>query len=112
MRAIVCDDYGGNRAVVDALVEAGLHVRTVSGGEHAGACGTLLDLVAEQAFRHLGQPELVSALRGARSKPLGDAWCWSRKASSGDAAVVVALTVALAVGTEIPTGELSEINIH
>jgi hypothetical protein len=29
---------------------------------------------------------------------------WSRKASSGDAALVVALTVALAAGAEIPVG--------
>jgi hypothetical protein len=41
-------------------------------------------------------------VRGAKSKSLGDAWCWSRKASSGDVALVVAMTLALAVGSEIP----------
>ena len=74
VRGIVCDDYGGNRAVARELEAAGLPVRTVSGGEHAGACGKLLDLVAERGFRHIGQPEFLAALRGAKSKPLGDAW--------------------------------------
>ena len=50
VRAIVCDDYGGNRAVAHELEDAGLPVRTVSGGEHAGACGKLLDLVAERGL--------------------------------------------------------------
>jgi phage terminase large subunit-like protein len=111
VRAIICDDYGGNRAVASALEDAGLRVRTMSGGEHASACGKLLDLVAERGFRHIGQPELLAALRGAKSKPLGDAWCWSRKASSGDAAIVVALTLALAAGSEIPV-EQGEIAIY
>jgi len=40
--------------------------------------------------------------RGAKSKPLGDAWAWSRKESTGDAALVVAMTPALHAGVEIP----------
>ena len=71
VRTIVADDYGGNRAVARGLEDAGLPVRTVSGGEHAGACAKLLDLVAERGFRHIGQLEFVAALRGAKSKPLG-----------------------------------------
>ena len=99
VRAIVCDDYGGNRAVARELEDAGLPVRTVPGGQHVGACGKLLDLVAERGFRHIGQPEFVAALRGAKSKPLGDAWVWSRKQSTGDAALVVAMTLALSAGS-------------
>ena len=37
-------------------------------------------------------------------KPLGDAWAWSRKASTGDIAAVIAMTLALAVGSEITVG--------
>lgn len=36
---------------------------------------------------------------------------WSRKASSGDAALVVAMTLALAAGSEIPVGA-DEIRIY
>jgi hypothetical protein len=74
----------------------------MSGSETVAACSKLLDLVAEQGFRHLGQVELLQALRSAKSKAVGDAWCWSRKQSSGGAALVVAMTVALAAGSEIP----------
>lgn len=108
VREIVADDYGGNRSLLRALSDAGLHVRAISGTEHVAACSKLLDLVAERGFRHIGQIELLQALRGAKSKPVGDAWCWSRKASSGDAALVVAMTLALAAGAELPvdTGEI------
>jgi hypothetical protein len=63
VREIVCDDSGGNRAV-RALEESGLKVRTCP--EHAAACSKFLDLVAEQGFRHIGQLELLAALRGAK----------------------------------------------
>jgi hypothetical protein len=102
VREVVCDDYGGNRSLLPVLEAAGLQVRTFSGAETVAACSKLLDLVAEQGFRHLGQLELLQALRHAKSKPVGDAWCWSRKASSGNAALVVAMTLALAAGSEIP----------
>jgi hypothetical protein len=36
---------------------------------------------------------------------------WSRRASSGDAALVVAMTLALAVGSEIPV-DASELTIY
>ena len=101
IHAVVCDDYGGNRALLPALEDAGIKVRTMSSSETVAACSRLLDLVAEQGFRHLGQVELLQALRGAKSKAVGDAWCWSRKQSSGDAALVVAMTLALAAGSEI-----------
>jgi hypothetical protein len=91
--------------VLGALEDAGVKVRAGSAAEHAGACGKLLDLVAEQGFRHLGQLELLAALRGAKSKPVGDASAWSRKASSGEAALVVAMTLALAAGSEIPVDQ-------
>jgi phage terminase large subunit-like protein len=102
VREIIADDYPGNRAMMKALSAAGLRVRGLSGAEHVAACSRLLDLVAEKAFHHIGQLEMLQALRGAKTKAVGDAWCWSRKASSGDAAVVIAMTLALAVGSEIP----------
>jgi hypothetical protein len=102
IHAIAADDYGGNRALLPVLEEAGLTVRMLSGGETVAACSKFEDLVNERAFRHIGQVEVAQALRGAKTKAVGDAWCWSRKASSGDAAIVVALTLALAVGSELP----------
>ena len=104
VEAIVTDGYGGNLAMVRTLEDAGLRVRTLTGGEQASACAKLLDLVQGREFRHIGQPELLNALRGAKVKPLGDAWAWSRKASTGDIAAVIAMTLALAVGSELTVG--------
>ena len=66
----------------------------VTGGLPAG-------VLAAQGFRHLEQLELLAALRGAKAKPIGDAWVWSRRASSGDAALVIAMTLALTAGAKI-----------
>ena len=107
MREIVADEYGGNRPLLGSLGARGASrcVRHLPGPEHGGG---LLHAPRPHrragAYRHLGQVELLSALRGARAKPVGDAWCWSRKASSGDASTVVALTLALAVGSELEVG--------
>ena len=53
--------------------------------------GLVLDgeLVAWKGFRHLGQLELLAALKGAKAKP------------GGDAALVIAMTLALAAGAAI-----------
>ena len=57
VEAIVTDGYGGNLAMVRTLEDAGLRVRTLTGGEQASACAKLLDLVQGREFRHIGQPE-------------------------------------------------------
>jgi hypothetical protein len=48
-----------------------------------------------QSLRHLGTPELDAAVAGAITRPLGDAWAWSRKSSSVDISPLVASTMAL-----------------
>jgi hypothetical protein len=80
-------------------------MRLVPGSETVAACSKLLDLTAEGAYRHIGQPELLSALRGAKAKPVGDAWAWKRKESSAEVPIVVASTLALAAGSEIPVDD-------
>jgi hypothetical protein len=63
--------------------------------EHAQACGQLVDLVTDRELVHLGSNELATAVRGARTRPLGDAWAWSRKNSAVDISPLVAATLAL-----------------
>jgi hypothetical protein len=67
----------------------------VSAQEHAKACGTFFDACEQQTLRHLGSSELTAAVKGAAKRPLGDAWAWSRKASSVDISPLVAVTLAL-----------------
>jgi hypothetical protein len=99
---IVCDGYGPAASVVADLADAGVTVRTTNTAEHSQACGRLLDLVDEDRVRHLGSLELLQAVRGARTRPLGDAWAWSRKTSSVDISPLVAATLALSAASELP----------
>ncbi len=98
----VCDGYGPAASVVAELDEAGVKVRTVNAAEHAQACGRLLDMVDEGEVRHRGSLELLQAIRGARTRPLGDAWAWSRKNSAVDISPLVAATLALSAASELP----------
>jgi hypothetical protein len=98
----VCDGYGPAASLVPEIEEAGLTVRTTNIQEHGQACGTLLDLVDEQQVRHLGSLELLQAIRGAKTRPLGDSWAWSRKNSAVDISPLVAATLALAGAAALP----------
>jgi phage terminase large subunit-like protein len=65
-----------------------------SSREVAGACGALVDSVRQQQIRHLDQPALSHAVAGVKTRPLGDAWAWGRRASNVDISPLVALTLA------------------
>jgi len=73
---------------------AGLPVTVTSARDLARACGGLYDDVVGGGLRHLGQPDLDVAVRVAGRRQLGDAWAWSRRASTGDISPLVAVTLA------------------
>lgn len=93
--AILCDGASPAAALLRRLEELGLEVETVSANEHAQACGMFFDLVEQEALRHLGTDELRSAVRGAATRPLGEAWAWKRTASSSDITPLVGVTLAV-----------------
>jgi hypothetical protein len=93
--SVICDERGPAAALLAKAVKAGLDVETVNGSEYARACGTFFDSCDQDAIRHLGTPELASAVPGAATRPLGDAWAWSRKRSGVDISPLVAVTLAL-----------------
>lgn len=92
--AVVCDAVGPAASLTHDLLEKGVSVETVGVQEHAQACGQLYDSVGQQTVRHLGQPELRAAIKGAARRPLGDAWAWSRKTSAIDISPLVGCTLA------------------
>ena len=92
---IVCDAMGPGKSLVQLLELAEIEVETYDSGQHAEACGRFVDVVTEQSVRHLGSLDLLNALRGAKTRPLGDRWAWSRKSSSVDISPLVAATIAL-----------------
>lgn len=91
----VCDDKGPAASLVPELELRGVVVETFNAAQYAKACGAFLDAVADAEFRHLGDPVLKAAVKGAAQRPLGDAFAWSRKNSSVDITPLVAVTLAL-----------------
>ncbi|WP_329283121.1 terminase large subunit domain-containing protein [Streptomyces sp. NBC_01451] len=62
----------------------------------AVACGQFADAVRRGTVVHIDQPALTGAINGARTRPLTDAWAWSRSRSeSVDISPLVAATHAL-----------------
>jgi hypothetical protein len=98
---VVVDSVGPAASKLQELRDAGLPLETVNTPEHGQMCGQLVDLVAQGDVAHLGSDELRDAIRGARSRPLGDAWAWSRKNSSVDISPLVASTLALGAAAGI-----------
>lgn len=93
--AIVCDKASPASSLLDELGQRGVTVHAATASEHARACGMIFDLVEQGRLRHLGQSSLATAIAGAKTRPLGDAWAWARMKSSADITPLVASTLAL-----------------
>ena len=94
-RAWVLDPASSAGSMLPDLKDRGIEPTLISGREMAQACGAFHEAVVErQAFRHLDQKPLNSALAGARKRPLGDAWAWHRRRSDVDISPLVAVTLA------------------
>jgi phage terminase large subunit-like protein len=95
VKVVHLDATGPAGSLIPAFEARGLTVEVVSARDLAQACGGLVDLVAQDRFRHIDQPELNDALAGAATRDLGDgAWAWSRRSSLVDISPLVAVTVA------------------
>lgn len=97
---IVCDGYGPAGAVAAQVEQEGLTVVTLNGADHARACGRIADAVSEGTLTHLGDAKLAAAIQSARTRPLGDAWAWSRKSSTANISPLVSATLALSAAIE------------
>lgn len=92
---VVVDAVGPASSLLPPLRAAGLAPVQMSARDAADAAACLFDAVAQGTVRHLGQPELEAAVRGAAKRPLGDAWAWSRKHSKVDITPLVGASNAL-----------------
>lgn len=104
--AVGLDIKGPAVTLLTELEKAGLHrpddpARPARGDlaiptaqDVAAACGQFADAVAQSTIRHTGQDVLATAIRGAKTRPLGDAWAWARRVSSADISPLVAVTLA------------------
>lgn len=92
--AVVLDGSGPAASLLPDLAVAEIEVMAVSSKEHGQACGQFFDGVDSAHVRHLGDPVLADAVKGAVKRSLGDAWAWSRKTSGVDISPLVAVTLA------------------
>lgn len=107
----VCDGYGPAVSIAKEIEDRGLDVRRLNSNEHGQACGRLVDSVADKSIRHLGQDELTLAIKGAKPRPLGDAWAFSRRNSSVDISPLVAGSFALWSALELDLAGGTEVKI-
>lgn len=78
----------------DELARGGNTVRQLTAPEYATACATFLSSTLNRRLTHPGRPALDDAVAVAATRPLGEAWAWSRRGSTGSIAALVATTVA------------------
>lgn len=105
---LACDGFGPANALAAKIEEqTGLKVRRLKTGEYADACGQFAIAVEEHDVVHIGQEELTTSVRGARTRPLVDRWAWSRSKSKTDPGPVISSSVALwsAVDRDIESRE-------
>jgi hypothetical protein len=83
------------RAKFSTKPEAGeRRLIVISAREYAQACGALVDDIVNDRIRHRNRPELLTAVKGVRTKPLADAWAWSRPDSTADISPLEVVTLA------------------
>lgn len=97
---VALDAGGPAGSLLPDLAAARVEVVPVSTREMSQACGAFYDYAVQKNLRHLDQPELNSALNGARKRPVGDAWVWRRKDAIAEIAGLVAATLAVYVNDQ------------
>jgi len=93
--AFVVDGVGPASAMVPDLEAAGIRVVLTGSRQMAQACARFYDAVTNRKVLHTGQVDLTTAVAGAATRKLSDAWAWSRSSSSVDISPLVAATLAL-----------------
>ena len=81
-------------ALTESIAKVGVETTEVTAEEFVKACGAFADMVTDARLRHLGTAELLAAIRGAVTRPLVDAWAWSRTRSKVDVTPLVGATIA------------------
>lgn len=103
--ALILDPAGPAGSLEKSLLERGFsldkdpvgdvwRLHMMGTREYAQACGALADDIANDKFRHIGQGPLDTAVDGVVTRPLAEAWAWSRPKSGATIAPLVAVTLA------------------
>jgi phage terminase large subunit-like protein len=92
---IAIDNRGPNVTVFEALERAGAQLLPLTSYDVTVAAAGFLDAVKAGDLSVWPSPALDEAVAVAGTKPLGDGFTWSRRASAGSIAPLVAATTAL-----------------
>jgi phage terminase large subunit-like protein len=93
---VVIDSAGAARAIIDQVEAAAIPVIEMGFTEAKEAFGQFYESAVDaRTVRHLNQPELNAALKGATTRMSGDALLWDRKNTTVDITPLVAVTLAL-----------------
>jgi phage terminase large subunit-like protein len=94
--AVVIDKRSAAASLITPLEAAGVTVVTTTAQQMAQACGQLYDAATETGqLAHLDDPLLNAAIRGATTRPCGDAWAWDKRKPTVDITPLTAATLAL-----------------
>lgn len=93
---VVVDGMSPAASLVDELRRRRVRTTITNGAQMGQACGRLFDGVMDMQLVHTGQPQLTTALAGARKRAIGTegAWGWNRKNAGTDITPLVAVTLA------------------
>jgi hypothetical protein len=93
--AVVVDATGQAASLIGPLEQAGIEVLAPSARDAGKACGQFFEAVTDsREVRHRGDQALMTALGGAQTRPLSDAWAWARRSAAVDISPLVAVTLA------------------
>jgi hypothetical protein len=93
--SLVVDPRADLAGLLDELDRAGIQPARTTAADYKDACGAFFRACQEKQLCYMPpQPELDSAVAGARTKPLQDAWKWDR-ASGAVITPLIASTLAL-----------------
>ena len=91
---VMIDPAGPAGFILPELESAYVPVTKLTGQAMGQACGWLYSAVNDGSFRVRKNPELDSAVAGARQQDKGDVWVWARKDSTVDVSPLEAVTLA------------------
>jgi hypothetical protein len=94
---VVIDNLSPAKQMVPELLAQRLKVKASTAGDMTKGCLIFETRANSGTLSHSGQPQLASAVAGARKRPIGDAggWGWDRRDATSSIHPLVAATLAL-----------------
>lgn len=92
--AILIDGYSPAASLIPLIQQRGLGVTRVAVEYIATAAEMFVDAVTGEALRHMGQPEMLAAVVGAKKRRVGDRFAFARGSSEVDITPLVAASLA------------------